>query len=115
MFKKILGIQNNPNTHFKGTFYEYLSAGQAFQLAQRFEFFFTPTKASCRNMVEIEHSALTSFCLKIRVPDIETLTNQVNPIIKERNEQKIKVIRQFSDRIARDKLKRHYGSVNSNI
>lgn len=113
--EKILIIQDNLNTHSKGAFYENLPADKAFGLAQRFEFFYTPKKASWLNMVEIELSAIARMCLHRRIDKIETLRNEVNALIKERNENSVKVNWQFSKQNARDKLKRHYGNVYSNI
>jgi hypothetical protein len=40
--KKIRVVQDNLNTHDISAFYEHLPADQAYALADRFEFFFTP-------------------------------------------------------------------------
>jgi hypothetical protein len=55
---KIRLVQDNLNTHNASAFYENLPADQAFALAQRFEFNYTPKSASWLNMIEIEFSAL---------------------------------------------------------
>src|SRR5215204_5177632 len=44
--KKIRLVQDNLNTHNASSFYENLPAAEAFALAQRFEFYYTPKSAS---------------------------------------------------------------------
>jgi transposase len=106
--KKIRLVQDNLNTHHAGSFYEHLSPEEAFALAQRFEFYYTPKSASWLNMIEIEFSALARLCLKRRIADIETLARQVTTLIKERNKRKIKICWQFSIQTARTKMRSHY-------
>jgi transposase len=110
--KKIRLVQDNLNTHNASSFYEHLPADEAFTLAQRFEFYYTPKAASWLNMIEIEFSALSRQCLDRRIPTIEQLGAEVLALIKERNEKKIKIHWQFSIEVAREKLNRHYKKVN---
>ena len=63
----ILLVQDNLNTHTAGSFYEALPPEEAFELAKRFEFHFTPKKGSWLNMAEIELSALSKQCLDRRI------------------------------------------------
>ena len=56
-------VLDNLNTHTTSAFYASLPADEAFALAQRFVFHFTPKAASWLNMVEIEFSALAHLCL----------------------------------------------------
>ena len=56
--KKIRIVQDNLNTHNERSFYEQFCAADAFHLAERFEFYYTPKAASWLNMIEIEFSAL---------------------------------------------------------
>jgi hypothetical protein len=56
--KKIRLVQDNLNTHNASSFYENLPASEAFSLAERFEFYYTPKSASWLNMIEIEFSAV---------------------------------------------------------
>jgi transposase len=109
--KKIRLVLDNLNTHNAGSFYGNLPAEEAFALAQRFEFHYTPKSASWLNMIECEFSALARQCLNRRIPTIEQLEKEVLAIIKERNEKKIKIDWQFSIEAARDKLNRHYQNV----
>ncbi len=109
--KKIRLVQDNLNTHNTSSFYENLPADEAFALAQRFEFYYTPKSASWLNMIEIEFSAVARQCLDRRIPTIEQLEKEVLALIKERNDKKIKINWQFSIESARNKLNRHYQRV----
>jgi transposase len=111
--KKIHLVQDNLNTHHLSAFYEHLPADEAFALAQRFEFHYTPKSASWLNMIEIEFSALARGCLHRRIPSIEQLEREVLALINERNQQRIKIHWQFSLEAARDKMNRHYVRVQA--
>lgn len=110
---KIRLVLDNLNTHNAGSFYENLPADEAFALAQRFEFHYTPKSASWLNMIECEFSAVARQCLNRRIPTIKQLEKEVLAIIKERNKKKIKIVWQFSIESARNKLNRHYQNVFS--
>lgn len=110
--EKIRLVQDNLNTHNASSFYEHLSAEEAFALAQRFEFYYTSKAASWLNMIEIEFSALVKQCLDRRIPSQEKLSEQVQAIIKERNDKQLKIHWQFSIQKARQKLSTAYQKVN---
>ena len=110
---KIRLVQDNLNTHNASSFYEHLPADEAFALAQRFEFHYTPKSASWLNMIEIEFSALSRECLQRRIPTIEKLRSEVLALIEQRDAQRIPIRWQFSIPTARDKLNRHYEKVQS--
>jgi transposase len=80
---------------------------------KRFEFHYTPKKGSWLNMAELELSAISRTCLARRIPDIETLSNELAAIVKERNDLEIKVKWQFTVEQARTKLSRHDEAVVS--
>jgi hypothetical protein len=105
---KIRLVQDNLNTHTTAAFYEWLPAAQAFALAQRFEFYYTPKSASWLNMIEIEFSALARACLQRRIPTQAQLETELLALIKERTEKKIKIHWQFSIQTARSKFNSHY-------
>jgi hypothetical protein len=109
---KIRLVLDNLNTHNASAFYENLPADEAFALAQRFEFFYTPKSASWLNMIEIEFSALARLCLNRRIPTIEQLEAEVMAIIAERNQKRIKINWQFSLADCRHKLNSRYSVVN---
>nr|WP_229311104.1 IS630 family transposase [Larkinella soli] len=109
--KKIRLVQDNLNTHSTSSFYEHLPAPEARQLAQRFDIYYTPKKASWLNMIELEFSVLVRQCLQRRIADIETLRAEINQLVKERNQARATVQWQFTNAHAREKLKRHYQDV----
>lgn len=109
---KIRLVLDNLNTHDTSAFYENLPADEAFALAQRFEFFFTPKSASWLNMIEIEFSALARLCLHRRIPTIEKLESEIMAIIADRANKRIKIHWQFSIEKCREKLNAHYSVVN---
>jgi hypothetical protein len=73
---KIRLAQDNLNTHTTNAFYEQFLAAEAFALAQRFEFYYTPKSASWLNMIECEFSAIERECLDRRIPTIEQLEKE---------------------------------------
>lgn len=111
--QKVVMVQDNLNTHNASSFYENLSAQEAFELTQSFEFHYTPKKGSWLNIAELELSSLSRICLSRRIGTIEELDCQIQAIVKERNKLKIKVKWQFSISQAREKLGRHYDKVKS--
>jgi len=100
-------VLDNLNTHNFGAFYHHLPADEAFALAQRFEFIYTPKGASWLNMIEIEFSALARLCLNRRIPTIEQLEKEIMALIADRNHKRIKINWQFTIDHARTKLNRH--------
>jgi DDE superfamily endonuclease len=109
---KIRLVQDNLSTHNASAFYETFPAAEAFALAQRFEFYYTPKSASWLNRIEIEFSALVKQCLGRRIPTQEQLSCEVLAIVKERNDKQIKIHWQFSIEKARQKLNTAYTKVN---
>jgi hypothetical protein len=74
---------------------------------------YTPKKGSWLNMAELELSALSRICLSWRIKSIEQLDGEIQALVKERNELRIRVEWQFSISQAREKLGRHYEKVKS--
>lgn len=105
-------ILDNLNTHNESAFYETFEAEEAFRLSRKFEFVYTPKSASWLNMIEIEFSAISRQCLNRRIATKEKLESEVLQIVKEREDQQIKINWQFSIETAREKLNRHYKNVN---
>lgn len=101
-------VQDNLNTHNAGSFYKAFSPKEAFGLAKKFEYHYTPKKGSWLNMVEIEISALSKQCLDRRIGDIKTLDKEVGAWERERNRIKATVQWEFTKEKAREKLHRHY-------
>jgi DDE superfamily endonuclease len=109
---KIRLVQDNLNTHDVSAFYEHLPADQAWALAQRFEFYFTPKSASWLNMIEIEFSALARLCLARRIPTLELLETEILAFFADRDRRQLKINWQFSIPAARHKLNSHYQAVH---
>ena len=106
-------VQDNLNTHNASSFYQHLPADEAFALAQRFAFHYTPKSASWLNMIEIEFSALARQCLHQRIPTLEQLESEVLALIQERHDKRITLKWQFSIPKARDKFNSKYQQVFS--
>ena len=110
---KIVLVQDNLNTHNPSSFYEAFPAAEAFALAQRFAMVYTPKKASWLNMAEIELSALSKQCLDRRIAEMTTLAAQVGSWTKQRNRTKTGISWNFTKNDARNKLSRHYDTINN--
>ena len=111
--EKITLILDNLNTHNESAFYETFPAEEAKRLSDKFEFIYTPPKASWLNMIEIEFSAISRQCLDRRIASREELEKEVLALGRERTEKAVKIEWQFSVQTARKKLNRHYEKVNS--
>jgi hypothetical protein len=110
----IVEVQDNLNTHNASSFYENLPSQEAFEMMRLFEFHYTPKKGSWLNMAELELSAISRQCLRgRRITELETLSREIETLVKERNKLKVKAKWQFTVDKARDKLKRHYNKVVS--
>lgn len=110
---KIRLVLDNLNTHNASSFYEHLSAEEAYALSQRFEFVYTPKGASWLNMIECEFSVIARQCLDRRIATIERLRREVLALLEERSAKAIKIHWQFSIQAARAKLNSHYTRVNA--
>ena len=111
--EKIVVIQDNLSTHNPGSFYKILSPEQAYDLSSRFEFHYTPKKASWLNMAEIELSVISKQCLNRRIATQEQLKNEVHALVEERNRIKATVNWSFTKTKARKKLERHYPTITN--
>jgi hypothetical protein len=109
---KIRLILDNLNTHNASSFYEHLNALEAFALTQRFEFIYTPKKASWLNMIACEFSVISRQCLDRRIATRDQLRSEVLALLNERSAKGIKIHWQFSIQAARSKLNSHYVRVN---
>jgi transposase len=104
-------VQDNLNTHTPGSFFEVLSAPEAFALSQRFEPPYTPIKGSWLNMAEIEFAALAKQCLDRRIPALDMLRQEGVAWAGRRNLERKTLNWRFSQKDARDKLQRHYQKI----
>ncbi len=74
---KIVLVQDNLNTHKPASLYAAFPAAEARRLVERFEWHYTPKHGSWLDMAESELGVLSTQCLDRRIPDKQTLTNEV--------------------------------------
>ena len=104
----IVLVVDNLNTHHPGALYERFEPAEARRIAAKLEWHYTPEHGSWLNIAECELSVLTRQCLKRRIPDMTTLTNEVTAWSQRRNQANVTVDWQFTTDDARIKLKRLY-------
>jgi hypothetical protein len=108
---KIVLVQDNLSTHKPASLYEAFPAVEARRLVERFEWHYTPKHGSWLDMAESELSVLSSQCLDRRIPDKQTLIEEVNAWEANRNKHHTKADWQFTTADARVKLKRLYPTI----
>ena len=108
---RIVLVQDNLNTHKPASLYEAFPAVEARRLVERFEWHYTPKHGSWLDMAESELSVLSTQCLNRRIPDKQTLVEEVAAWQIERNKKHAKADWQFTTADARVKLKRLYPSL----
>ena len=70
-------VQDNLSTHKPASLYEAFPAAEARRLVERFEWHYTPKHGSWLDMAESELSVLSRQCLDRRIPDKQTLIEEV--------------------------------------
>lgn len=106
--ESIILVQDNLSTHAASSLYRAFPPAEARRIAERFEWHYTPKHGSWLNMAEAELSVLARQCLARRIPDIETLDQQVSAWMRKRNEHHPKADWRFANQDARIKLKNLY-------
>lgn len=101
-------VMDNLNTHTLGSLYEAFDPAQARALATRLEIHHTPKHGSWLNIAEIELSALSRQCLSRRIPDIDTLNQELNAWQEITNADQRPVNWHFTTEDARIKLRHLY-------
>lgn len=97
-------VLDNLNTHTLGSLFASFPADEAWRLARRLEFHYTPKHASWLNMAECELSVLAGQCLGRRIPTREQLATEVAAWVARRNAEKAKIEWTFRAADARVKL-----------
>jgi hypothetical protein len=108
--KTIMMVLDNLNTHCPSSLYEAFPPEEARRILGRLEIHYTPKHGSWLNMAEIELSILGRQCLARRIPDQQTLRNQVTAWEKTRNAKNSSIDWRFATDDARIKLKKLYPS-----
>ena len=107
---KVRVVQDNLNTHVKASLYKAFKAPEACRILQRLEFHYTPKHGSWLNMAEIELSVLGRQCLERRIPDQESLREEIRLWEESRNLSGKTIDWQFTTKDARIKLRHLYPS-----
>ena len=109
--KKIVLVQDNLNTHKPASLYEAFPAPEARRLVERFEWHYTPKHGSWLNLAESELSVVSTQCLDERIPDKQTLVDEIAAWQTSRNEAHVKANWRFTTNEARIRLHRLYPAV----
>ena len=109
--KTIILVQDNLNTHASASLYEAFPAAEARRLVERFEWHYTPKHGSWLDLAESELGVLASQCLDRRIPDKQTITDEVAAWVRNRNKTHAVAEWHFTTNDARIKLKSLYPSL----
>lgn len=101
-------VVDNLNIHHPAALYEVFPPAEARRILSKLEFHYTPKHGSWLNQAEIEISVLSRQCLERRIPDQQTLTDEIAAWEQQRNAQRSKIDWHFSATDARTKLQRAY-------
>jgi hypothetical protein len=104
-------VSDQLNTHRLASLYEAFPPQEARRIAKKLEFHHTPKHGSWLNMAEIELSVLEGQCLDRRIPDIETLKQEIRAYEYRRNSDNATIDWRFTAADARKKLQRLYPSI----
>lgn len=108
--EQIVLVMDQLNTHSPASLYEAFPPEEAKRLTEKLEIHHTPKHGSWLNMAEIELSVLSRQCLDRRIPDKETLCQEVMAWQQSRDARAGKVDWRFTTTDARIKLKHLYPS-----
>ena len=109
--RKIVLVQDNLSTHTPASLYATFPPAEARRLAERFEWHYTPKHGSWLDMAECELSVLSAQCLDRRLPDEDSLIQEVAAWQGYRNKNHAKANWQFINENARVKLRHLYPSL----
>lgn len=109
--RTIVLVQDNLNTHSRASLYDAFSAAEARRLVERFEWHYTPKHGSWLNLAESELAVLSSQCLDRRIPDKQTLSDEIAAWQDDRNANHATADWHFTTSSARVKLKHLYPSI----
>lgn len=101
-------VLDNLNTHALGSLFAAFAPEEAWRLARRLEFHFTPKHASWLNMAELELSVLARQCLDRRLSSREAVAAAIAPWEAERNRAGVRLVWSFRVADARRKLAHLY-------
>ncbi|GAB5519958.1 MAG: IS630 family transposase [Rhodothermales bacterium] len=111
-YERIVLVLDNLNTHTVASLYKAFSAAEAFALADRIEWHYTPKHGSWLNMAEIELSVLSRQCLSRRIESRSDLERSVQAWSGARNAKRGGVKWRFSVADARCRLRHLYPAID---
>jgi DDE superfamily endonuclease len=111
--ERIVLVMDNLNTHSPASLYETFPPPEAKRLADRLEIHYTPKHGSWLNMAEIELGIMADQCLDRRLPDQDTLADEVRAWEDRRNASGHAINWRFTTADARIKLKHLYPSFDA--
>jgi hypothetical protein len=111
--ERIVLVMDNLNIHTPAALYETFPPPEAKRLADRLEIHHTPKHGSWLDMAEIELSALARQCLDRRIPDQDTLAQEIAAWEQARNAAPVTIDWRFTTDDARVKLKQLYPSIQA--
>ncbi len=111
--KRVVVVMDNLNTHRPASLYKAFPASEAKRILDRLEFHYTPKHGSWLNIAEIEFGILQRQCLNRRIPDQQTLRDEIAAWSQRRNAEAAEVNWRFTTEDARIKLKRLYPSIDN--
>jgi len=109
--EKIVLVMDNLSTHTPAALYEAFEPAEARRLVEKLEWHYTPKHGSWLNVAEMALSVLARQCLDRRIPDRQTLRQEVAAWEQQRNAAVARVDWQFTTADARVKLKRLYPTI----
>jgi hypothetical protein len=113
--EKVVLVSDNLNIHGVWSLYDAFPAEEAFRIAQKLEWHYTPEHGPWLNMAEIELSALARQCLNQRFENVEVLRTAVDAWVEARNQAQVTIHWQFTAADARIRLRRLYPTIKENI
>ena len=108
---KIVLVMDNLNTHTGASLYKTFEPEEAKRILDKLEIHYTPKHGSWLNIAEIKLSHLGRQCLDRRIPDIDTLKEEVMFWNESRNRSGGSVNWQFTTKDSRIKLKKLYPEI----
>ena len=109
--ERIVLVMDNLNTHTPAALYEAFAPSEARRLLERLEIHYTPKHGSWLNMAEIDLSVLARQCLDRRIPDQQTLAEEVGAWESDRNAYESSIDWRFTTQEARIKPKHLYPEI----
>ncbi len=109
--RTIVLVQDNLNIHCKASLYEAFPAAEARRLVERFEWHYTPKHGSWLDLAESELGVLSSQCLDRRIPDKQTLSEEIAAWQHDRNANHATANWHFTTPNARIKLRHLYPAI----